>query len=542
VLNITFETVSPTSPTSCLHVQAGGTSAHIFCVATCCLSRQGPFLFLSSGELHQEHCQRYGQPWWLPLAVAAGCSPRRKVWYVLHSSQCASHWVYRTAQRTVFLKIGQIRGGTGAACHGATTGRHRRDHTLCHCWLTVTSHIAPLPPPTPTPHTHDVRTGLFSLACVAHAQTAVGPWPQLGGNPQRSALSTYPGPPVASGPGAGGHAQVVSTWEFLTGGSVYSSPAVDAWGNVFIGSSDKYLYALEGRSGLLLWCFKTGADVSSTPAVSASGVVFFGSTDRFVYAVNATSGASVWDAPVSTPAAVMSSPLLCDDGRLYVLSDVFVLAIAQDTGDVVWSTPFSLFAPGTSLALGSNQTLIVAGLKRVLGLDCRNGSVIWTYGHPNEHDEDFTTAAVSNGVAYLGCAMGVVSAVNVLDGSEVWTFNATRGVGFVSSPAIGPNGLVYIASLDGGLYALAQNGTLAWRYAAGERAFTTPAVDANGVVYFGCDDNQLHAVNGSTGMLLWTYDIGSDVRSSPALTSWGTIIVGNSAGFVVSVGGAFLPA
>ncbi|SVD00426.1 uncharacterized protein METZ01_LOCUS353280, partial [marine metagenome] len=46
-------------------------------------------------------------------------------------------------------------------------------------------------------------------------------------------------------------------WEFETGGDVYSSPAIGPDGTVYVGSSDKKLYALSGKSGVKLWEFET---------------------------------------------------------------------------------------------------------------------------------------------------------------------------------------------------------------------------------------------------------------------------------------------
>ena len=47
-------------------------------------------------------------------------------------------------------------------------------------------------------------------------------------------------------------------WEFRTGNQVHSSPAIGSDGTVYVGSSDKKLYALSGKSGVKLWEFETG--------------------------------------------------------------------------------------------------------------------------------------------------------------------------------------------------------------------------------------------------------------------------------------------
>ena len=88
-----------------------------------------------------------------------------------------------------------------------------------------------------------------------------------------------------------------------------------------------------------------------------------------------------------------------------------------------------------------------------------------------------------------------------------WTYTMggdSQGVLDQSSPVVA-NGVVYVGSIDGNLYALnAGTGALLWKYTTGSAVDSSPAV-ANGVVYVGSDDNNLYALNASTGALLWKY-------------------------------------
>ena len=78
-------------------------------------------------------------------------------------------------------------------------------------------------------------------------------------------------------------------WEFKTRGFVDSSPAIGSDGTVYVGSDDKKLYAINGKSGVKLWEFKTGADVSSSPAIGSDGKVYVGSYDNKLYAIKTAS-------------------------------------------------------------------------------------------------------------------------------------------------------------------------------------------------------------------------------------------------------------
>jgi hypothetical protein len=78
-------------------------------------------------------------------------------------------------------------------------------------------------------------------------------------------------------------------WEFETGGDVTSSPAIGSDGTVYVGSFDKKLYAINGKSGIKLWEFETGDKVFSSPAIGSDGTVYVGSDDNKLYAIKTES-------------------------------------------------------------------------------------------------------------------------------------------------------------------------------------------------------------------------------------------------------------
>ena len=63
-------------------------------------------------------------------------------------------------------------------------------------------------------------------------------------------------------------------WEFETEGFVESSPAIGSDGTVYVGSNDKKLYAINGKTGGKLWEFVTGELVGSSPAIGSDGTVY----------------------------------------------------------------------------------------------------------------------------------------------------------------------------------------------------------------------------------------------------------------------------
>jgi outer membrane protein assembly factor BamB len=111
---------------------------------------------------------------------------------------------------------------------------------------------------------------------------------------------------------------------------------------------------------------------------------------------------------------------------------------------------------------------------------------------------------------------------NVSKLSEKWAY--PTGGAVVSSPAVA-NGVVYVGSNDGSLYALnAATGKLLWSYATGGAVTSGPAV-ANNRVFVYSTGGVFYALNATTGALLWKRSIGANSDSSP-VTSGNNVYVG----------------
>jgi outer membrane protein assembly factor BamB len=75
-------------------------------------------------------------------------------------------------------------------------------------------------------------------------------------------------------------------------------------------------------------------------------------------------------------------------------------------------------------------------------------------------------------------------------GAELWS--TPTGSSIDSSPAVA-NGVIYVGSWDGNVYAFdAASGAKLWTGAIGDVVISSPAV-ANGMVYVGSWDGNLHA-------------------------------------------------
>ncbi len=116
--------------------------------------------------------------------------------------------------------------------------------------------------------------------------------------------------------------------------------------------------------------------------------------------------------------------------------------------------------------------------------------------------------------------------------AQKWAYQT--GGAIHSSPAV-VNGVVYVGSDDGNLYALdAASGTRKWAYQTGGAIASSPAV-VNGVVYIGSEDHSLYALDAASGTKKWAYQTGGAIHSSPQVVN-GVLYVGSDDGKLYAFG------
>jgi outer membrane protein assembly factor BamB len=105
-------------------------------------------------------------------------------------------------------------------------------------------------------------------------------------------------------------------------------------------------------------------------------------------------------------------------------------------------------------------------------------------------------------------------------------WQAPAGIYNQSSPALAPNGVIYVTARDGRLLAINSDGTSRWVFRFGADTISSPAVGADGTVYFGGRDRRLYAVDGE-GNKRWDFKTEGWIDASPALGVDGTIYCGS---------------
>jgi outer membrane protein assembly factor BamB len=147
-----------------------------------------------------------------------------------------------------------------------------------------------------------------------------------------------------------------------------------------------------------------------------------------------------------------------------------------------------------------------------------------TWSYPTLGAIGTSSPAVANGLVYVGSYDGKLYALDASTGAYKWSY--PTGSYINSSPAVA-NGLVYVGSTDNKLYALyASTGAKKWSYTTGGQIWSTSPAVANGLVYVGSTDHNLYALNAKTGDYLWSSQTADEILSSPAVAD-GRVYVGS---------------
>lgn len=178
-----------------------------------------------------------------------------------------------------------------------------------------------------------------------------------------------------------------------------------------------------------------------------------------------------------------------------------------------------------------------------LSAQTEEGSIRWQYRLGSNLRIESSPAVGPDGTLYVaakaGVSIGRLFAINA-EGKEVWPQPFMFPDWVDSSPAIAPvrgnsdDGTIYVGCFDGRLYAIRPNGTQKWVFptTATSYIYSSPAIGADGTIYFGTGDfmapgsYMLYAVS-PAGVKLWSREAGGEIESSPAVAADGTIYYGS---------------
>lgn len=294
-------------------------------------------------------------------------------------------------------------------------------------------------------------------------------------------------------------------WEFVTGDRVLSSPAV-ANGVVYIGSTDKHLYALDADSGAERWSYDTGAPIHSAPCVVGDRV-FIGCLDGRVHAVETIGGRPAW---VQRFGDAIESSIRGDASRLYVgTGDGAVVAFLPQTGRQTWRAELGGRVEA-SPAIEHGMVAVGAADGALVLLAAEDGARLWEW--PVEGGLRGSPALV-DGRVVVGSGDGRIDILNT-SGELLWTAFMSGPVG--SSPAVA-HGQVFVGGQEGDVTAFrVETGERLWTFQTDGAITASPTV-AGSTVFVGSHSGQLLALRARAGRPEWRYRTGYGIYSTPAV-------------------------
>jgi len=140
----------------------------------------------------------------------------------------------------------------------------------------------------------------------------------------------------------------------------------------------------------------------------------------------------------------------------------------------------------------------------------------WTF----RTDGSITSSPViSDGVVYIGSIDGSLYAIDLVTGKKRWSYATEDAI--EASPLV-HDGMVYVGSCDGFFYALdATTGALLWKYETDDTimagATYSQSPDGRTVVLVGGYDARLYCFVAKSGEKLWSYETSHYLNGTPAV-------------------------
>jgi eukaryotic-like serine/threonine-protein kinase len=224
---------------------------------------------------------------------------------------------------------------------------------------------------------------------------------------------------------------------------------------VLYASGGAHLYALDAATGAILWNTDAGGNIAniSTPSVS-NGVVVIGMSLK-VRAFSQASGRRLW---THTFAKRYQSEAAIAGNAVFAVSGRWELKLDLATGDVIWQKTLVRGNRAASMpAIGDGLVVVHvdaadSGREIYTARSAATGHVVWSVGYPAAGCcvVPNSSAAIANGVVYVGASTPAVRAFDVATGEELW--EGALNAGQHSSPSI-VNGQLEIGTFAGTLYA-----------------------------------------------------------------------------------------
>jgi outer membrane protein assembly factor BamB len=346
-------------------------------------------------------------------------------------------------------------------------------------------------------------------------------------------------------------------WSYDINTPIIGSPTVGYYWMVYVTGLDGILYAIDDYA-TLRWTFDTEGPIYSAPVVGYDGKIYVSSQDGTLYAIR-PNGTTVWTFATKGPGrlkgAIFAAPVIDKNGTVYVSGfyDPNLYALDANTGSVKWVRNFEFVAdpcdpnkghPFAPPAIDANgiiyQTLVHD--PNLYAIDPCTGNLLWsarlrpdpcyfysTESFPCRSVIDQYLTAIRN---HTSLSSTILNQYKVTCHEGIWQgvtaqgwMNSLDSSGW-SSPAVGPDGTIYVGLDDPFLRAVEPNGTIKWIKQLGMTGAFTISVTKNNFIYAASDDGYVCVID-PNGFEVSRFK-GNGWVDYPAVAQDGTLFVSDA--------------